>query len=97
MMVAMLAAMHGWSVLYLGPDLPAEEIAYAVDDTNAQLLMVSVTNLDEETSRAELAAIERAVPDTVKIMAGGRAAATNPKSRIAVEHDLERVASALSR
>ena len=41
LMVAMLAAMHGWSVLYLGPDLPAEEIAYAVTDTKAELLMLS--------------------------------------------------------
>ncbi len=97
LMVAMLAAMHGWSVLYLGPDLPAEEIAYAVDDTGAELLMISVTNLDEKASRSELAAIERAVRKGVRIMAGGRAAATEAGSRIIVEHDLEVVANALSR
>ena len=45
MMVSMLAAMHGWSVLYLGPNLPAEEIGYAVRDTRSELLLVSVTNL----------------------------------------------------
>ena len=41
LMVAMLAAMYGWSVLYLGPDLPAEEI-----DT-----YVSVVGLDSLTER----------------------------------------------
>jgi DNA-binding transcriptional MerR regulator/methylmalonyl-CoA mutase cobalamin-binding subunit len=97
LMVAMLAAMHGWSVLYLGPNLPAEEIAYAVADTDAELLMISVTNLDDEASRNELAAIERAVPKEVRIMAGGRAAATKPGSRVAVEQDLQVLANALSR
>ncbi len=97
LMVAMLAAMHGWSVLYLGPNLPAEEIAYAVADTDAELVMISVTNLDDEASRNELAAIERAVPKEVRIMAGGRAAATKPGSRVAVEQDLQVLANTLSR
>jgi methanogenic corrinoid protein MtbC1 len=97
LMVAMLAAMYGWSVLYLGPDLPAEEIAYAVSDTNAELLMLSITNLDEKSSRREIAAIEGKVPERVRIVAGGRAAAAAPKSRVEIERDLERAASALSR
>lgn len=97
LMVAMLAAMHGWNVLYLGPNLPAEEIAYAVNGTNAELLMLSVTNLDEKTSRAEIKAIESQVPGRVKILAGGRAAATPPGSRVEVQRDLELVAATLSR
>ena len=97
LMVAMLAAMHGWSVLYLGPNLPAEEIAYAVTGTEAELLLLSVTNLDEKASRAEIAAIEQAVPERVKILAGGRAAAAPAGSRVEVEQDLELAAAALSR
>lgn len=56
LVVAMLAAMHGWSVLYLGPNLPAKEIAYAVNDANAQLLMLSITNLKPKDSQREIAA-----------------------------------------
>jgi methanogenic corrinoid protein MtbC1 len=97
LMVSMLAAMHGWSVLYLGPNLPAEEIAYAVRDTDAELLLLSVTNLEENASASEIAAIEKAVPDRVKIVVGGRAATKPAKSRVEVQQDLEAVGAALSR
>lgn len=97
LMVAMLAAMQGWSVLYLGPNLPAEEIAYAVADTNAEALMLSVTNLSPEESEREVAAIERAIPARVTILLGGRAAKAPPKSRAKVQQDLEMVKTALSR
>jgi methanogenic corrinoid protein MtbC1 len=96
LMVAMLAAMHGWNVLYLGPNLPAEEIAYAVSDTNAELLMLSVTSLDESASCREIAAIEREIPNRVKVLAGGRAAATAPSSRAEIQCDLELAAVILS-
>ena len=97
LMVAMLAAMHGWGVLYLGTDLPAEEIAYAVTNTGADLLMLSITNLDPETSERELAAIERAVPARVKILAGGQAAKALPESRIEIQQDLAIAERELSR
>ncbi|MGB5704138.1 MAG: MerR family transcriptional regulator [Polyangiales bacterium] len=97
LMVAMLAAMHGWSVLYLGPNLPAEEIAYAVRDTDAELLLLSVTNLSAQASRAEIAAIEREVPADVKILAGGRGATVASGSRVEVQQDLEVASATLSR
>jgi len=96
LMIAMLAAMHGWSVLYLGPNLPAEEIAYAVEDTDAELLLLSVTNLSEEASREEIAAIEKEVPERVKILVGGRAASVAQGSRVQVQQDLEVAAATLS-
>lgn len=88
LMVAMLAAMHGWNVLYLGTDLPAEEIAFAVASTGADLLMLSVTNLEPKDSERELAAIERAVPARVKILAGGQAARALAESRVEIQQDL---------
>jgi len=97
MMVAMLAAMHGWSVLYLGPDLPAEEIAYAVNETDADLLMLSVTNLTPKESQREIAAIEREVADRVRILVGGPAAKLPPGSRAEVQQDLALVEAGLSR
>ena len=97
LMVAMLSAMHGWAVLYLGPDLPAAEIGFAVTHTNADLLMISVTNLDRDASKRELDAIEREVPERVKILAGGRAAVVGADSRIEIQQDLEITAAELSR
>lgn len=97
LMVAMLAAMHGWNVLYLGPNLPAEEIVYAVTDTEAQLLMLSITNLKPEESAREIAAIESALPERVSILAGGRAVSAPRNSRVQVQQDLALVEAALSR
>ncbi|MGB3050468.1 MAG: MerR family transcriptional regulator [Polyangiales bacterium] len=97
LMVAMLAAMHGWSVLYLGPDLPAEEIAYAVADTNADLLMLSITNLKSKDSQREIAAIEAAIPKRVKMLVGGQAATALPESRVEILQDLAVVEAKLSR
>jgi methanogenic corrinoid protein MtbC1 len=97
MMVAMLAAMHGWSVLYLGPDLPAEEIAYAVNDIDADLLMLSVTNLGSKKSQREIAAIESEIADRVRILVGGSAAKLPPGSRAEIQQDLALVEAGLSR
>lgn len=97
LMVAMLAAMHGWSVLYLGPDLPAEEIAYAVTEINADLLMLSVTNLKPRESQREIAAIERAIPERVRILVGGQAAKALPESRAHIQQDLALAEAAFSR
>ena len=97
MMVAMLAAMHGWSVLYLGPDLPAEEIAYAVNDIDADLLMLSVTNLRPKESQREIAAIESEIAERVRIVVGGPAAKVPPGSRAEIQQDLALAEAGLSR
>lgn len=97
LMVAMLATMHGWNVLYLGPDLPAEEIAYAVTSTDAEILMLSVTNLKPTECEAQITAIERAIPEHVQIFIGGRAARAPTQSRARVETNLAVLEAALSR
>jgi methanogenic corrinoid protein MtbC1 len=96
-MVAMLAAMHGWGVLYLGPDLPADEIAYAVSQTGAELLLLSVTGLDRKAAAAEIAAIEKVLPSGVNVLVGGRAASAPLGSRAEVQQDLETAVAILSR
>ena len=45
LMVAMLATMHGWRVLYLGADLPPDEVAFAATSIGARMIMVSISNL----------------------------------------------------
>lgn len=97
LMVAMLAAMHGWNVLYLGPDLPADEIAYAVMQTGAELLLLSVTSLERQAAWIEIAAIEKSLPPGVRILVGGRAASAPAGSRAEVQQDLEIAVATLSR
>jgi len=97
MMVAMLAAMHGWSVLYLGPDLPAEEIAYAVNDIDADLLMLSITNLTPKQSQREIALVESEIAERVRILVGGPAAKVPPGSRAEIQQDLALVEAGLGR
>lgn len=96
LMVALLAAMHGWSVLYLGANLPAEEIAFAVNDSNAQLLMLSITSLKAKDSQREIAAIEDAIPEGVRILVGGRGAKALPDSRAHIQQDLALVEAVLA-
>ena len=97
LMAAMLAAMHGWSVLYLGPDLPAEEIGYAVTSTQAELLLLSITNLKPSECERQITAIESAVPERVAIFAGGRAAKAPTQGRTVVQKDLSLLEAVLTR
>ena len=96
-MVAMLAAMYGWSVLYLGPSLPADEIAFAVTDTDAELLMMSITNLEPDEAAAEVAAIEQQLPKRVRLLVGGRGAPPEGEGRAEVQQDLRGLETILSR
>lgn len=72
---AMLAAASGHGVSYLGPDLPAGEIAAAVKAAGAQVLVLGVTLADNRRRAArELRAVLRALPAGVEVWAGGPAA-----------------------
>ena len=71
--------------------------AYAVNETDADLLMLSVTNLTPKESQREIAAIEREVADRVRILVGGPAAKVPPGSRAEIQQDLALVEAGLSR
>jgi methanogenic corrinoid protein MtbC1 len=79
LMVAAMAAHQGWKVIYLGPNLPAEEIALAVEKSGAIAIALSVvypaddTELPGELRR--LAALLKLIPVPVVMLVGGRAAA----------------------
>lgn len=75
-LVGAAATSHGWRVTYLGTSLPAVEIAGAVRRTAARALALSlVYPADDAALPAELATLKRALPESVAIVAGGRAAA----------------------
>ena len=74
LLAAMIAASRGWRVTYLGPNLPAEEIAHVVKVRGARLLLLSLILEGEASREAELRALAVALPPEVDIVAGGRAA-----------------------
>lgn len=73
MMAAATADELGWSVCYLGPNLPAEEIAAAVRMTGAQVVALSVMYRDNDSHvLQELSRIRRFVDPSVPVLVGGR-------------------------
>lgn len=71
-MAATTAAAAGWEVIYLGPDLPGNEIAQAARETRAHVVAVSLVyppgNPDVE---GELRVLRELLPDRIRIFAGG--------------------------
>jgi methanogenic corrinoid protein MtbC1 len=72
---ALYVASHGWRVVYLGPNLPASEIAQAARVAGARLVLLSVVCLSEHT-RSELGSLSEELPRDVTLMVGGAAAQT---------------------
>lgn len=72
LMAAATAASEGWGVIYLGPDLPVEEIAHAALRTGARAVGVSAVVFDRRRVKL-LAALEKALPPGVALLVGGSA------------------------
>jgi len=66
------AAAEGWRALYLGPDLPAKEIAFAAVQVGAQVVALSLLNptLARRYSE-EIREVRQALPDSTRIVIGG--------------------------
>lgn len=70
LLASLFAATRGWRVVYLGTDLPANEIAQAVRLTGSRLLALSlVDNLPQ--IEKELQAIADALPAGIRVWIGG--------------------------
>jgi methanogenic corrinoid protein MtbC1 len=77
LIASLVARDEGWRTLYLGPDLPAADIARGARDTRAELVAVSVVFPPHDDGiRNELADLRAALPDGVPLVAGGAAAAS---------------------
>lgn len=70
---AVLAAMQGVHVVYLGPDLPGTDIAHAATATGAEIVLIGST-VSEAIDSAELRHLRR-LPARIQLWAGGPAAA----------------------
>jgi len=74
MLVTLLSNLGGWRAVYLGPDLPAEEIVLGAVGERASLVLLSAVALPRDALLRELSAIRDGLPQSVRIVVGGAAA-----------------------
>lgn len=71
-LAAGIAALDGWAVTYLGPNLPAHELADAARSINAQVVAVSVVApADAARVIEELRLLRDALPPSITVAVGG--------------------------
>jgi methylmalonyl-CoA mutase cobalamin-binding subunit/DNA-binding transcriptional MerR regulator len=74
-LVGAAAAVEGWNVLYLGPDLPATEIADAAVSASVRLVAVSIVYVEHRDAVIEeMRALRSRLPSTIAVIAGGSGA-----------------------
>ena len=74
-LAAAAATLEGWTVAYLGADLPADEVARAARAVDAAAVAVSVVLSPPSAETIEnLLALRRGLPPAVRVLVGGRAA-----------------------
>jgi methanogenic corrinoid protein MtbC1 len=73
LLVACTAASEGWNIAYLGPNLPAEEIAAAARQKAARAVALSlIYPADDPRTQQELVRLRRYLPQNVALIVGGR-------------------------
>lgn len=76
LLVAASAAAEGWTVTYVGPDLPATELAATARRAGARCVALSIVHPgDDGRLPGELAELREALPREIDIVVGGSAAA----------------------
>jgi DNA-binding transcriptional MerR regulator/methylmalonyl-CoA mutase cobalamin-binding subunit len=73
MMAGVVLAHAGAHVVYLGPSMPAADVAFACRRSGAEGVLLSVVALDPVEARRELGRIRRALPIPVVVVVGGPA------------------------
>lgn len=75
MIVGVVAASVGWKVVYLGPNLPVEEIAAVADSLDAKVVALSIVYPNDDPQlKKDLTKLKRMLPDNISLIVGGRAA-----------------------
>jgi len=98
LLAAGVASDLGWRVVYLGTDLPAEEIAAAVQACNAGVVLLSlVYPVSEPGLIDEIARLRGLVGREVGIIAGGRAATLGHSDLQVIDVDVASSLDELSR
>jgi len=71
---AVIIALQGYRVLYLGPNSPALEIARAAVSTSAAIVAVSIVSLEVEQAVREVQQLLQALPPSAELVLGGKMA-----------------------
>jgi DNA-binding transcriptional MerR regulator/methylmalonyl-CoA mutase cobalamin-binding subunit len=88
LMVAMLAALRGFTVLYLGADVPESEILFVARARPVDLVLLSVVSLPTADVREVARALSSQLPPAVRIVLGGAASRPVPETRVEQLGDL---------
>jgi MerR family transcriptional regulator, light-induced transcriptional regulator len=102
LLVACVAQTEGWQVLFLGPDLPARDIARAADQGKAEVVALSIVYPpDDPRLNSELTELRRQLRKDVSVLAGGGAAPSYARAlrriRAEIIPDLAGLRTALQR
>ncbi len=84
---AVLAASAGVGVIYLGADLPADEVAEAAARSGVGLVVVAVTAMPATDARTYVQELRRRLPDAVPLWVGGPSAPRVSGTRSATSLD----------
>ncbi len=74
LMAALMATVQGWNVVFLGPNLPTQEILHVVDHSDAAAILLSMVDDRSEDSATELQGLLGNLPEGVRLIVGGRGA-----------------------
>jgi methanogenic corrinoid protein MtbC1 len=78
---ALAASESGWQAIYFGPNLPSEEIAYAVKKLDAKILTLSLCHRQNDNRLPiELTKIRRSLGSRIPIYIGGPGAVAAQKT-----------------
>ena len=73
LIVGVVASSDGWDVTYIGPDLPGEEIAAAIEKLNPKVVALSIVYpSDDVLLDKEMLKISRLISSDTVVLAGGR-------------------------
>lgn len=94
---AVLAASRGFGVLYLGPDLPPEDLAHAARRVHPHAVVVALTM--SGAPEADLQSLRKHLPTVVELWAGGAALGRSAASgrRILPLYDMQAFEQQLAR
>jgi len=72
-MITLTAASEGWKTVFLGSNLPAEDIAAAALRVNARAIALSIVYPDDDSHlSSDIQKLGILVPKTIKIIFGGQ-------------------------
>ena len=75
LIAGVVAASLGWKVIYLGPNLPVEEIAAVTESLESRVVALSIVYPgDDPQLKKELLNLKRMLPKNISLFVGGKAA-----------------------